>query len=113
MRNLILATLFSLSGCSAALIERTSTLSYDGEKTATKPYVEEHVAGEPTHTGVLKRLLIHNPLPVAIQAEVTCTSMFNDDPSEHVKARSTRIIFVNGSSTWKQGCFLAGYTELE
>ena len=113
MNRIVLLATLSLAGCSAALVERTSTLSYDGDKRASRPYVEEHVAGEPTRTGVLKRLFIHNPLTVAIEAEITCSSIFNDDPTEHVKARSTRIIFVNGGSTWKQGCFLTGYTELK
>lgn len=109
--SLILATaivaLFSLGGCSAALIERMSTDIYDGD--AKEPYVEEHVAGEVTRTGVLKRLFIHNPLPFPIKVKITCASIFNDDPVETVPARRTRFLFINGTSTWQQSCFLTDY----
>lgn len=96
-----------LSGCSAALVERLSTDIYDGD--AKEPYVEEHPLGEPSATGVLKRLMIHNPLPFPIKVKITCASIYNDDPVETVPARRTRFLMVNGTSTWRQSCFLTDY----
>lgn len=113
MKTILLAMTVILAGCSPALIEKLSTDTFSGRETI--PFVNEHPIGvDNGATGILKRLVVHNPLTTDIEAHISCSSMFMDDPTVIVRARKVRYLLIsaNHSQVHSQSCFLTGYTVL-
>ena len=111
--TLALIPLLLTNGCSATLVERLSTESYDGNE--KEPFVTEYpLNSDNSLTSITKRLLIHNPLPFAIEANLTCSSMYNDNPSVVVKAKTTKFFMIGASHSQEhsQSCFLTNYKVL-
>lgn len=106
MRLIALALL--LSGCSAALVERLSSGAFDGPE--KEPFVHEHPIGVDDPFGVAKRLIVANPLPYAIDAIVECSSMFQADQFVHVGAHRERYLLITAPSSYRQSCWLTGYS---
>ncbi len=95
-----IAALFSMA-CSASLEERLGTDTLWNPK-AIAATIEEHVAGEMTKMGVLKRVIIGNPFDYPINVQLECTSWFQFDKPIHVPARKQRYIFITASNNFQE-----------
>jgi hypothetical protein len=111
MKTLLLAIVLASSGCSAALVERLSTDTYWSHTKAQEGevHVSEHPIGIRDHFGYNKRLIVHNPLSYPIEAHISCSSIYQDDPTVHVKAHAVRYLLITGMRELDQTCFLMDY----
>ena len=107
----ICTLMLAMTGCSQALIDKLSTESYRGREAA--PFVTEHPVGvDNGRLGILKRLIVTNPLSVDIDVNISCSSMFMDDPEMHVKAHTSKFMLIsaNHSQEHSQSCWLMSFT---
>jgi hypothetical protein len=108
MKYLMLVGL--LAGCSPALMERLSSEPYAGAGDA--PTLTEVGLLSPTGPlGVEKRLYVNNPLPVDINARISCTSAYQADQQVTVRAHKSRYVMITvPRHTYGPSCHIAQWS---
>ncbi len=109
MARLLIALTFMLSGCSEAFVERMSSGALQ-DWHEDQPFVIEHLNGINDHFGYGKRLIVGNPLDVAIEARIECESMYQADlTAVHVGPKRERYFMITASRNYGQACYLTGF----